>query len=143
MQFARILRRAGLPIGPGQVIAGLEALQVIDLGHRDDVYWALHAVLVKRHAQSDLFRLAFERFWTVHATGASESSQDEPAKLHGIEPEDTPQPRRLDEAFGSSLQRGDPVPPSEHNIAGGFMRYFRVHVGLCAHAVALPARHHQ
>ena len=61
MQFARILRRAGLPIGPGKVITALEALQVIDISNRADVYWALHAVLVKRHAHSELFRLAFER----------------------------------------------------------------------------------
>ncbi|TAL04605.1 MAG: VWA domain-containing protein [Rhodospirillaceae bacterium] len=63
MYFARMLRRAGFPIGPGQTMTALAALQAIDLGQKDDVYWALHAALVDRHARSGMFRFAFERFW--------------------------------------------------------------------------------
>jgi uncharacterized protein len=117
MQFARILRRAGLPIGPGKVITALEALQVIDIGNRDDVFWALHAVLVKRHAHSELFRLAFERFWTLPAPGAGENSMDELAKPHNVEPEVTPQPRRLDDAFGVPSPRGETIPYTEQDTA--------------------------
>ena len=78
MQFARILRCAGLPIGPDKVITSLEALQVIDIGNRADVFWALHAVFVKRHAHSELFRLAFDRLWTLPELAAAEISVDEP-----------------------------------------------------------------
>ena len=86
MQFARILRRAGLPIGPGKVITALEALQVIDISNRDDVYWALHSVLVKRHAHSELFRLAFDRFWIAPDAPSADASMDEPSKPHATEP---------------------------------------------------------
>lgn len=65
MQFARLLRAAGLPIGPGKVLLAVEALSVIDLRRREDVYWALHAVCVERHSQTELFELAFDRFWVV------------------------------------------------------------------------------
>lgn len=68
MHFARLLRGAGLPIGPGKVLVGVEALSVVDVARRDDVYWTLHAVFVERHSQSDLFDLAFDRFWAPRAT---------------------------------------------------------------------------
>ena len=117
MQFARILRRAGLPIGPGKVITALEALQVIDISNRDDVYWALHSVLVKRHAHSELFRLAFDRFWIAPDAPSADASMDEPSKPHATEPEATAQPRRLDDAFGTSPPRSETVPYSEEEIA--------------------------
>jgi len=43
MQFARILRGAGLPVGPGQVIEVLRAVQQVGIHNRDDFYWALFA----------------------------------------------------------------------------------------------------
>ena len=36
--FARALRAAGLPVGPGSVIDAMKALQVIEIGNRADVY---------------------------------------------------------------------------------------------------------
>jgi hypothetical protein len=65
LHFARILRRVGLPIGPGQVATAVDALTHIDLSRRDDLFWALHALFVAKHAQSEMFRLAFDRFWRV------------------------------------------------------------------------------
>lgn len=63
LSFVRLLRRAGLPIGPGKALIAVEALSAIDITKRDDVFWSLHAVCVARHSQSDLFTLAFEKFW--------------------------------------------------------------------------------
>jgi uncharacterized protein with von Willebrand factor type A (vWA) domain len=117
MQFARILRCAGLPIGPDKVITSLEALQVIDIGNRADVFWALHAVFVKRHAHSELFRLAFDRLWTLPELAAAEISVDEPTKPHAIEPEATPQPRRMDDVFGKSPLRAETIPYANEDIA--------------------------
>ena len=99
MQFARILRRVGLPMGPGKVMAALEALQVINLGSRDDVFYALHAVFVERHAQSELFRLAFDRFWRVNAGTAQSLSLEDAAKPELKDSEARHLPRRVDEAF--------------------------------------------
>ncbi len=61
--FARALRAAGIPVGPGAVLDALEALKVAGLGTREDFYWTLHAVFVKRHEHSVLFDQAFRIFF--------------------------------------------------------------------------------
>src|SRR3546814_10534548 len=44
LYFARTLRAAGLPVGPGRVLEALNAVEAVGLGRRDDFYWTLHAV---------------------------------------------------------------------------------------------------
>jgi len=61
--FARALRAAGIPVGPGAVLDALQALKVAGIGTRDDFYWTLHAVFVKRHEHSILFDQAFRIFF--------------------------------------------------------------------------------
>lgn len=61
--FARTLRAAGLPIGPGKVIDALKAVRIVGLSNREDFYWTLHAVLVNRRDQRELFDQAFHMFW--------------------------------------------------------------------------------
>jgi uncharacterized protein with von Willebrand factor type A (vWA) domain len=61
--FARALRAAGIPVGPGAVLDALEALRVAGVGTREDFYWTLHAVFVKRHEHSVLFDQAFRIFF--------------------------------------------------------------------------------
>ena len=63
MHFGRVLRRAGLPIGPGQIIDAINAVTQVGLGHRGDFYWALHSVFVNRQDQRDIFDQAFHIFW--------------------------------------------------------------------------------
>ena len=63
MHFARVLRAAGLPVGPGKVIEGIHAVESIGLGNRDDFYWTLHAVFVNRRDQREIFDQAFHVFW--------------------------------------------------------------------------------
>jgi uncharacterized protein with von Willebrand factor type A (vWA) domain len=63
VHFARVLRRAGLAIGPAKVIDALQALQAVGVERRDDFYYALSTVLVDRRDQQDLFDQAFELFW--------------------------------------------------------------------------------
>lgn len=63
MHFARMLRKAGLPVGPGAVVDALEAVGSGALASRQDFYWALHAVFVKRHEHDPLFEQAFDVFW--------------------------------------------------------------------------------
>ena len=46
MHFARVLREAGLPVGPDRVIDALRALQVAGIERRDDFYWTLAAVFL-------------------------------------------------------------------------------------------------
>src|SRR5919205_2628569 len=63
LYFARALRAAGIPVGPGAVLDALEAVQAARLGTRQDFYWTLHAVFVKRHEHSVLFDQAFKIFF--------------------------------------------------------------------------------
>lgn len=63
MHFARVLRGAGLPVGPGKVLQALEAVAAVGVDSRKDFYWTLHAVFVNRRDQRDLFDQAFHFFW--------------------------------------------------------------------------------
>ncbi|MFN3658598.1 MAG: vWA domain-containing protein [Pseudolabrys sp.] len=63
LYFARALRAAGMPVGPGAVLDALAALEVARVGDRADFYWTLHAVFVKRHEHSVLFDQAFRIFF--------------------------------------------------------------------------------
>jgi uncharacterized protein with von Willebrand factor type A (vWA) domain len=63
VHFARLLRRAGLRVGPGDTLDAQRAVAAVDILSRDQFYWALHAVLVRRHADHALFDEAFRLFW--------------------------------------------------------------------------------
>src|SRR5213075_2872555 len=61
--FARALRAAGVPVGPGAVIDALNALQVIEIGSRADVFTTLEAIFVNRHEHALIFAQAFDLFF--------------------------------------------------------------------------------
>ena len=61
--FARALREAGVPLGPGAVLDALAAVEAAGIGDREDFYATLHAVFVKKHEHSLLFDQAFNIFW--------------------------------------------------------------------------------
>src|SRR4249920_4103067 len=63
LYFARALRTAGIPVGPGAVLDALAAVEAAGVGTREDFYWTLHAVFVKRHEHSILFDQAFRIFF--------------------------------------------------------------------------------
>src|SRR5262245_32265598 len=65
--FARALRAAGIPVGPGAVLDALAAVDAAGVGTREDFYWTLHAVFVKRHEHSLLFDQAFRIFFRRRA----------------------------------------------------------------------------
>jgi uncharacterized protein with von Willebrand factor type A (vWA) domain len=63
VHFSRVLRRAGLQVGPDRVLAALSALEAVGLERRDDVHAALSAVMIDRHEQQPIFDAAFDAFW--------------------------------------------------------------------------------
>src|ERR1700687_3118952 len=65
--FARALRAAGIPVGPKTIIDALDALKAAGVGTREDFYWTLHAVFVKRHEHSIVFDQAFRLFFHKRA----------------------------------------------------------------------------
>jgi uncharacterized protein with von Willebrand factor type A (vWA) domain len=64
--FGRVLREAGLEVGPGRVADALAGLDRVALERRDDVYWTLRQTLVSRREDLDLFDRAF-RAWFLRA----------------------------------------------------------------------------
>jgi hypothetical protein len=63
MHFGRILRAAGLPVGTGKILDGVNAICEVGVGNRTDFYWALHAVFINRRDQHEMFDQAFHIFW--------------------------------------------------------------------------------
>lgn len=63
VHFARALRRAGLPVGPAAVVDAIRAVEVSGIATRQDFYWTLHAIFVKRRDQHLVFDEAFRLFW--------------------------------------------------------------------------------
>jgi uncharacterized protein with von Willebrand factor type A (vWA) domain len=64
--FGRVLRQAGLEVGPGRVVDALNGLDRIELERQDDVYWTLRQTLVSRSEDLDAFDRAF-RAWFLRA----------------------------------------------------------------------------
>ncbi|MDD9721355.1 VWA domain-containing protein [Sulfitobacter sp. PR48] len=61
--FARALRRAGLPIGPGRVIDAIRAVRAAGFTDRRDFYWTLHACFVNRPEHRRVFAQLFRLYW--------------------------------------------------------------------------------
>jgi uncharacterized protein with von Willebrand factor type A (vWA) domain len=61
--FARALRKAGLPIGPGRVIDAIRAVEAAGFTGRVDFYWTLHACFVSRPEHRMVFAQVFRLFW--------------------------------------------------------------------------------
>lgn len=63
IHFARALRKAGLPVGPGRVIEAIRAVAAAGFTERRDFYWVLHACFVSRPEQRVVFAQVFRLFW--------------------------------------------------------------------------------
>ena len=61
--FVKTLRAAGIKVGPAQTLDALTVAKTVGLARRDDFYWALHSVLIKKREQQELFDQAFHLFW--------------------------------------------------------------------------------
>lgn len=95
--FARALRAAGLPIGPGSVIDALEAMRLIDIGNRADLFTTLEAIFVKRHEHALMFAQAFDLFFR-RAEGTEHMLDSVPLPPEAQKPP-PPAARRVQEAF--------------------------------------------
>jgi len=67
VHFARTLRKAGLPVGPGQVAGAIEAVAVAGLSSRTDFYWTLHSHFITAREQREIFDQTFHVFWRRRA----------------------------------------------------------------------------
>jgi hypothetical protein len=101
--FARALRAAGMPVGPGSVLDALEALGVARVGTRDDFYWTLHTVFVKRHEHTILFDQAFRLFFRKRGYIEKLIASMIPQTLEPTAKSPPPGARRIQEALFSGL----------------------------------------
>ncbi len=103
LYFARALRAAGIPVGPGAVLDALEALSVARVGTRDDFYWTLHAVFVKRHEHTVLFDQAFRIFFRKRGYIEKMIASMLPEIMAGAPKAPSPGAQRIQEALFSGL----------------------------------------
>jgi uncharacterized protein len=103
--FARALRAAGVPVGSGAVIDAMNALQVIDIGNRGDVFITLEAIFVKRREHALIFAQAFDLFFRA-AQEWKHLLDSVPLPDHARKPP-PPASRRVQEAFsqGSTMEQ--------------------------------------
>jgi len=107
LYFARALRAAGIPVGPGAVLDALEALSVANVGTRDDFYWTLHAVFVKRHEHTILFDQAFRIFFRKRGYIEKMIASMLPEIAPGSPKAPPPGAQRIQEALFSGLSERD------------------------------------
>lgn len=116
LQFGRVLRRAGLPVGPGRVLQAIEAAEAVGIGDRSDFYWTLHSVFVNRRDQREVFDQAFHVFWKNPnllermLTVMLPPSPGEPS------PDDTELSRRVSDAMMPEKGQGQPQPPQNQDV---------------------------
>src|SRR3954454_51597 len=106
MHFARLLRRAGLPVGAAESVSASRALALVDIGDRRQVHAALRAVMVHRHEHQDVFDHAFDLFWrdptaAIQAAALSLLSNKAPVERH----KPAPGQRRVAEAMAPPRER--------------------------------------
>jgi uncharacterized protein with von Willebrand factor type A (vWA) domain len=78
--FGRVLREAGLEIGPGRSTDAVRALGAVDLSRRDDVYFSLRQTLVSRRDELAVFDRAFDA-WFLRAPVEPASGEQAPEPL--------------------------------------------------------------
>lgn len=100
MHFARLLRRAGLPVGPSESIAAQRALALVDIGNRTEARTALRTAMIHRREHQDVFDQAFDLFWRdpTAAEQAAAMALLEAQKEKRLE-RPPPASRRVAEAF--------------------------------------------
>src|SRR3954468_16845939 len=104
--FARALRAAGLPVGPGAVIDAMTALEVIDIGKRADVFTTLESIFVKRHEHALIFAQAFDLFF--RPAEEWKSMLDSVPLPDNAKKKPPPASRRVQEAMSQPQTREEP-----------------------------------
>jgi hypothetical protein len=105
--FGRVLREAGIEVGPGRIADAVRGLGAVDLTKQEDVYFTLRLTLVSRHDELELFDRAF-RAWFLRGPVAPLVRQRSEQRLVSRVARDTlDSPGDNDgEPAGSPLERG-------------------------------------
>jgi uncharacterized protein with von Willebrand factor type A (vWA) domain len=101
--FARALRAAGIPVGPGAIIDAVNALQLVVIGNRADVYATLQSIFVTRHEHALIFAQAFDLFF--RATDEWKHMLDSVPLPDHAKKKPPPASRRVQEAMAQPQMR--------------------------------------
>jgi len=112
--FARALRAAGLPVGPGAVIDALNAIPLIEIGNRADLFTTLQAIFVKRHEHALIFAQAFDLFFRA-AEDWKHLLDSIPLPDHAKK-KPKPASRRVQEALAQPTTRDFPAAEQEQEL---------------------------
>jgi uncharacterized protein with von Willebrand factor type A (vWA) domain len=80
--FGRVLREAGMEVGPGRVSDALRGLDHLDITSQEDVYWTLRTTFVARREDLDTFDRAFDAWFLRRAGGPPPPREVDPRLLH-------------------------------------------------------------
>ncbi|MCV2890638.1 vWA domain-containing protein [Ruegeria aquimaris] len=114
VHFARALRKAGLPIGPGRVIDAVRAVEAAGFTEKRDFYWTLHACFVNRPEHRAVFAQVFRLYWRDPRYLEHMMSMMLPA-IRGVQEERSAQAaeKRAAEALLDGIQPELPEPEPE------------------------------
>jgi hypothetical protein len=113
MHFGRLLRGAGLPVGPERVLSALRAAEAVGVERRDDFYCALHAVFVNRREHHEVFDEAFRLFWREPLGAEAALGALAPRVRAPVAPRAAPAARRVGEALAPARPA---VPQGERRV---------------------------
>jgi uncharacterized protein with von Willebrand factor type A (vWA) domain len=123
IHFARVLREAGIPVGPDRVLDALRALEVTGIESREDFYWTLASLFLSRREHFDIYDQAFHIFWRDPRMLERVLAMMLP-QVHGKAEKHEKQPSsRLAEAMAPKqrTERDDePKPPDEVELDAAF-----------------------
>jgi hypothetical protein len=111
LYFVRLLRSAGLPVGPQRTVLATQAVLAAGLESPKTLYWALHSVLVTRRSEHDIFNQAFLMFWKDPGYIQQMLSLMLPNMKSEREADDRALSRRMSESLFKSADR--PAPKEE------------------------------
>lgn len=106
--FGRLLRQVGLPLSPEQTSTFARALDWVDIGSRQQVFYAARSLLVTRQEDLRLFAIVFELFWRAHSQGTELRLPRRRDSRRAFDPE-----RRLDTFMLTGGRAGDDAPEVE------------------------------
>ena len=59
LRFIRLLRKSGVEIGSQSSIDALNSIKTLNIGNRNEFYWALHSNLINKKEDTEIFDQCF------------------------------------------------------------------------------------
>ena len=116
MHFARILRGAGLRVGPDRVIDCMTAIELAGTDRRDDFYWTMSAIFLSREEQRPIFDQAFQIFWRDPKLLEKMMQALLPKTYGKVGPEEQEQSQRLTDSLFNQPKREEPEDQPEQKV---------------------------